>query len=117
MTREELINKMVNDVMEDFNFHIVYKVMNATNWEWAQEGGNTKIPSLYQIMKCASDLLTRVAAKYGEGNSCISTGGFEASLRDGVLKLRFILEENEAFDTDYTKDDWTPLGECNIRIE
>ena len=92
---------MVNEVMENFNFDKVYRVMVLTEHKWLIDG-TKKVPDLYCIIKHAQDLLHICASHYGDkGNFSASSGGFTAELDCGMLCLRYILEEKEAYDIDY----------------
>ena len=102
MTKEETIDKMVEEVMEDFDFEKVHDVMKQLDWRWGTPDGILEVPSIYQLMKTSERLLRDVADKYfeTEGSHFISTGGFEAALYvdadSKYLKLSFVLEESES---------------------
>lgn len=102
MSREELIDTMVTDVMEDFDFETVHQVMVNLDWEWDIGNGEMTIPSTYRMMKTADRLLRKAASHYGEKNAfCTGTGGFLATLDGECLTLQFILRECSAFKEDY----------------
>ena len=92
--RKDIQEKMIMDVLDDFNFRKVHDVMGITNWKWACRNGNLEIPSLYEMIKTAEELLRTIIKNYGQGkHSSIYNGGFKASLDAGdFLTLEFIAE-------------------------
>ena len=105
MTREELIDKMVADVLDGFDFNKVHDVMVSLDWRWSIGNQESTVPSIYRLMKMAEDLLRYAAKSYGEKDySDTSAGGFMAILADGTLTLQFVLEENTAFEEDYINE-------------
>ena len=102
MSKEEIIEAMITQVMEDFDFEKVHNVMNLLDWRWSNSDGGSDVPSFYKIIKTAEKLLRGVAKYYGDEEfHCFSTGGFMASLDNGILALQFIL-------TEITSDDMNP---------
>jgi hypothetical protein len=76
MTREEVIQEQIDEIMDTFEFEKVQQMMRAVNWEWfCEETGKRKVPDLYEIKKSARKRM-RDAAKHGYS----STGGFSARL-------------------------------------
>ena len=53
MTDEEKIN----EVLEEFDFDKVQKVMNFLKWKWADNNDTMSIPSHYRIIEEAKSLL------------------------------------------------------------
>ena len=53
MTDEEKIN----EVLEEFDFDKVQKVMNFLKWKWADNNDTMSIPSHYRIIEEAKRLL------------------------------------------------------------
>jgi len=79
---DALYEKMVEDVLGNFDFERVHKVMTCLDWKW-REG----IPNYYQLIKTAKDLLERVLKK---DIKYIGTGGFTATKEvfdDGDIRL------------------------------
>lgn len=102
MKKEQIIDGMVNEVMEDFDFEKVHRVMVLTKHKWANMEGTEKVPSIYRIMKHAEELLRTCARHYGDkDNFSTSSGGFTAGLDDGTLYLQYVLEEKISYDTDH----------------
>ena len=101
MDKKELIEKMIADVMEHFDFDKVRKVMLYLDWKWHIGEGEMTVPSTYRLTKKAESLLRRVATFDDEEPRICSTGGFTARMIDGALSLSFILEEASAYDDDY----------------
>ena len=106
MDKKELIEKMIADVMEHFDFDKVRKVMLYLDWKWHIGEGEMTVPSTYRLTKKAESLLRKVAnSDFVDKAPCIcSTGGFTARMIDGALSLSFVLEEASAYDDDYTDD-------------
>lgn len=102
MTQVQLIDRMIVDIMEDFDFEKVRKVMMLLDWKWDIGNGEMTVPSIYRLTKTAERLLRDVAKYYGEKDLyTISTGGFIATLDEDTLWLSFRLEEVSAFAEDY----------------
>ena len=105
MTQERLIDRMITDIMEDFDFEKVRRVMLPLDWKWDIGNGEMTVPSIYRLMKEAEQLLRDVAKYYGEKDRhTISTGGFTATLDEDTLWLSFEIEEGEAFAEDYNEN-------------
>lgn len=108
MNKEELIEKMIADTLESFDFDKVHKVMKMLNWKWVSNeiGGDEAIPSTYRLIKRAEELLRKVATVANNKETAISgCGGFVAEMSDGILSLSFILESSTTYDDDYTNDE------------
>lgn len=108
MDKKELIEKMIADVMEHFDFDKVRKVMLYLDWKWDIGEGEMTVPSTYRLAKKAESLLRRVATSYDSEDESkprvCSCGGFIAEMVNGTLSLTFTLEEMSACDEDYTDD-------------
>ena len=102
MSREELIDKMVTTVMEDFDFDRVHRVMVSLDWRWTIENGERTVPSSYRMMKTADRLLRDAAQHYGDEEfySC-GTGGIMACLDGEALTLQFILSTMTSYASDF----------------
>ena len=102
MKKEQIAEKMIEEIMEDFDFEKVHRVMVLTDHKWANMNGTEKVPSIYRIMKNAEELLRTCASHYGDkDNFSASSGGFTAGLDDGTLFLQYVLEEKTSYDMDY----------------
>ena len=89
--------KIIDLVIEKFDFHKVHKAMEATNWEWAtRTDGNCAIPSIRNIIDTAKYLLEKVIEHYEETGETTSwaTGGFTAYISDEEIGLSFCFEES-----------------------
>ena len=102
MSREELIDKMVAVVMENFDFDRVHRVMANLDWKWVIGDGETTVPSIYRLTRNAERLLREAAQHYGEEEfySC-GTGGFMAHLEGETLTLQFILSTMTTYASDF----------------
>lgn len=115
MSKEELIDKMVTEVLENFDFDRVHRVMKYIDRKWVDGDGYLFVPNHYQLAKKAERLLRDVAQHYEcKAYSCAS-GGFIAQLNDDgfdsdnldsdslvgkQLTLLFILTETTSFAED-----------------
>jgi hypothetical protein len=99
------VTKDIEDIVDEFDFETVKKVMDFLEWEWftADDG----VPRIGELRKKARTLLGQVAFKVlvsteVEAESYISTGGFRASaykFEDKVkFRLTFELAEYDNFD-------------------
>ena len=97
MSKEELIDKMVTEVLENFDFDRVHRVMKYLDRKWVDGDGYLFVPNHYQLAKKAERLLQDVAQHYGcKWYSCAS-GGFMANIDGESLTLQFILMEITSF--------------------
>jgi hypothetical protein len=111
MTKEELIQKQIEDIMDEFNFGEVQKVMESLDWTWSETGC---VPEEYDLRKGARKLLKEAAKMIDDtlnlSGGSTSTGGFLASSRAGCsygdkwlrLDLHFCVDsvtlDGESFD-------------------
>jgi len=84
-----------NEVLDNFDFDKVLKVMEFLDWKW-----QGKIPEKVELIQTARKLLIETMEMLfdkSEEITAISTGGFQAEawLEDGkpVCSLKFIIEE------------------------
>lgn len=97
MIKQEVIQNQIDDIMDEFDFDQVEKVMEFLGWEWSSSNG---VPEKYEIKKQARKLLKQAAEFNGGGTT--STGGFVASSKFGedgngkwvLLKLDFSIESS-----------------------
>ena len=102
MTKEELMDKMITGVMEEFDFDKVRKVMLSLDWKWNIGNGEMTVPSTYRLTKQAEKLLKDAASYYGKRDFYFcGCGGFVASLDGKDLSLQFILAETTTYAGDY----------------
>jgi hypothetical protein len=88
--------KAIKEIMENFDFTRVERVMYALNWTYYDIVG---IPSLDILKEKAEELLTNIAeVKTDQYGYYSDGGGFEAyhNSIDKVIKLSFTIEEREA---------------------
>ena len=107
------IDKMVDEILEEFNFERVQTVMFKLNWQWAMTAHG--IPTIEELRETAERLLRQAAeCRLGQyGNSywelgiINATGGFQATAfcdetktRITGLDLKFVLTEYDAGESD-----------------
>lgn len=98
MTKEQLKEQMIDDVLSDFEFEKVYRVMKELDWKWYDEG-DVHVPSIYTLIKQAKELLSEAY----ENESSVSIGGFIADYGKGELSLIFALDERCVNREDYER--------------
>lgn len=87
--------KLVEEVLGNFDFAKVGRVMRMLDWEWAIFGKHRAMPGIYGLMTEARDMLYQVLER--EDESWICCGGFRASWDGESLGLEFILTSYEAY--------------------
>ena len=88
------MKEKIEQIMENFDFENVHKVMVALGWGWSFGRGGSGIPSVESLKERAMVLLSNVEDLICEGATITSSsGGFEAKYHDGCLSLSFIVEE------------------------
>ena len=91
--------KMVDEIIEHFNFQRCHKVMKHLKWSWALTG----VPSIEELKESAIERLER-AIEYAKSKevkeSCyVSSGGLKATAHKNryghvvMLQLEFVLSE------------------------
>lgn len=95
MTKKEVLNNQVDEIMDSFDFRKVASVMKHLNWRWHD---SNIPPDEYEIRKNARELM-KEAIKSGEG---ICTGGWQIEIYSGEkggekwarIDLTFAVEES-----------------------
>lgn len=77
--------EMENEIMDNFDFGRVHKVMTSLQWEWRDEG----VPEVYQLRATARNMLKDAYSIKGFS----ATGGFWASYKYGSLSLQFVVSD------------------------
>ena len=108
-TREydrQALYDMLEDIMDNFDFRKVARVMKFLNWKWASLNGEEHVPTETEIRTEARRLIISLIDKVGTDKEIrsVETGGFGVFFNeyDGKpdITLRFILEDwNEGYDT------------------
>lgn len=85
----------IEEVIENFDFVKVHKVMESLNWTWANnKKSKNKIPSIKRMKKRVRELYEDCKKSKLD---CCSSGGYEVSIwkEDGeeIINVKFILEE------------------------
>lgn len=74
---QKKFQSIIDEIMDNFNFHKVHKVMKCLNWKWTfSENG---VPEIYELKEEARRLLNECLysiIKHGEDSWSIATGGF-----------------------------------------
>jgi len=104
MTRIEVINNQIDEIMDTFDFEEVRKVMTFLDWEWADCNG---VPEDYELRKSARKTMKHLI-RFEDGGAS-SSGGFTATLKQGVsgsgkwlrVDLAFCVEQTLLDGEDY----------------
>lgn len=80
--------ELIDDIIDEFDFERVRKVMIMLNWQWAQ---TADVPSVLEMKKTARNLLRRMCEE--SDLDFYGTGGFEVIRSDQGLELRFVVAE------------------------
>lgn len=70
------LQSIIDDIMDNFDFRKVHRVMKYLNWTWASSNG---VPEVFELKDCARRLLNECLCSMimkGEDTWGIATGGF-----------------------------------------
>ena len=81
---------MIDEILDEFDFEKVHRVMVALDWKWH---GSPDVPSIADLRRMARSLLQHVVES--KGLHSVGTGGFTAFMHYGVLGLRFEVSSYE----------------------
>jgi len=95
MTRFELINNQIEEIMDTFDFSKIRIAMEALDWKWSND-----IPEEYELRRSARSLMKSLIDFKESG--FISSGGFTTRLTQGVennekwlrIDLSFSIEDS-----------------------
>ena len=73
----------IDNILDEFDFERVHKVMVALNWQWHNTDG---VPTIGDLRRTARDLLRSVVQ---DNHVMVGSGGFFAYKDAEVLGLRF----------------------------
>lgn len=99
----------IDEVMDEFDFDKVLKVMKFLKWKWAFEEGGEVPSNTATLRRCARRLIkdafksldTRTEDWNDEVPSFCATGGFRAEVwKDNSVRLVFTISEWEAYNED-----------------
>ena len=82
----------LDNIMDNFDFDQVHKVMVFLDWKWANSNGSLEVPEKYELRSEARRLLKMAI----EEKTTVSTGGFLAEYIDedgGWMDLKFVVSE------------------------
>jgi hypothetical protein len=81
---------MIDEILDEFNFERVHKVMVALDWTWS---GTDGVPTIADLRRMARSLLKQVVES--KGIHSVGSGGFTAYMHYGILGLRFEISSYE----------------------
>jgi hypothetical protein len=100
----ETILRLVDEIIDSFDFRKVHYVMQYVDWKYAKPDGTVSLPEISDLKRVARSCLRnayRYSLKYGDDASVVGSGGFEAQYfpaneKEGpMFRLRFVLSEWE----------------------
>lgn len=81
---------MIDEILDEFDFEKVHRVMVALGWTWHNTDG---VPSIGDLRRMARSLLQHVVSS--RKTNTAGSGGFTAYMHHGVLGLRFEVSNYE----------------------
>lgn len=103
--------QLINEVLDNFDFEKVHKVMTFLDWKWISlSEGTNEVPSIARMVRSAQQYLSMAydglaKASHGDNRYMVGCGGFEAWAKryttgldkpDVLLTLSFNLASFEA---------------------
>lgn len=97
MTEEEL-NRITEQLFENFDFQKVRKVMEYLNWTWwfTDDEKDDRVPTVEEMQKFVIDLIKtchRTGKREGKDEWYVTSGGFEVRYSNGYWALKFVVEK------------------------
>ena len=90
------VKKQIYELLDSFDFELVYKTMKFLNWKWFNYDSVDEVPSIANLVLTAEGLLNEAYDNCKKSDSeivVIGTGGFKAEYDVGAgFKLEFVLE-------------------------
>lgn len=75
---DKKIIKILDEIMDEFDFEKVKKTMDALGWQWAYAKGENGVPTLDEIKQAAANLLWDLATDPDPEITIHAIGGFRA---------------------------------------
>ena len=105
MDNNNLERKLVEHVLNGFDFGRVHDVMVHLNWCWVTVNKGEEPPSMYQLVKKAEEmLLIGVKHVYEEEPYYVDCCGFKVTAYGGKLSLEFVLDEFYVYSDEISND-------------
>lgn len=85
----------IDDVMDQFDFERVHRVMTFLQWMWSDEQGSLNVPELSDVRRFARRIMKNTMSESNAkgGPFYIESGGFCCHVEDEVLNLKFVIED------------------------
>lgn len=83
------MQEQIDEIMDNFDFEKVHKMMMAVNWKWANKESLYSVPTVSELRTCARRLLYRTT---DEGIYACGTGGFNVIADKDCISLLWGLE-------------------------
>ena len=75
---------MIDEVMDNFDFESVQKMMAAVDWRWGNEEGGDSVPDVADLRQSARRMIKDT---FKEGVFAISSGGFQVERGEDYIRL------------------------------
>ena len=95
-------NNAIKHIMDNFDFERVHKTMELLNWTWGAAKDDQVVPSLSRIKEAAKDTLKGAIKR----KCYISSGGFVAEYRKGVIRLMFCIDDIDYYKEEHEEKDY-----------
>ena len=87
---KEIYEEWVEDIMQEFDFKKVHKVIKLLKWKWAGVG----VPDMKEIKKTARYVMSRA---YEVESGTVATAGFEAQVTKHGIGLKFVITDWDTY--------------------
>ena len=100
-------DRMMDCVIDAFDFDKVHRVMVCLDWKWVTPTGALVVPDIDRLKACARRLMResyRMQQKHGTDVGIVGSGGFRAEYYyadeegDADIRLYFAVEEHNSYD-------------------
>lgn len=75
---------MIDEVMDNFDFEKVQKMMFAVGWKWINDEGGYSVPDVAELRRAARRMIKNT---FKEGVFAMGTGGFEVQRGEDYIRL------------------------------
>lgn len=80
------MQEQIDEIMDNFDFDCVHKMMLAVDWKWSDGEGGRSVPTVPELRECARRLLYRTV---NEKVSGCGTGGFNVTAGKDYISLQW----------------------------
>lgn len=80
------MQEQIDEIMDNFDFDLVYKIMLAVDWKWADGEGGMSLPTVPELRECARRLLYETVDESLIG---CGSGGFNVIAGKNFISLQW----------------------------